>query len=111
MTPCKTPGCPNPRAPKRRICTVCRNRINGEIAKRRRYALRRVLPGVAGKQKVYGPCAPACPGWQDCTTGRLWIAGPLPCETLLEDEVGKEYEAGDLTLWRIPLQVSVRIEA
>jgi hypothetical protein len=99
---CKTPGCPNPVASKRRICTVCRNRINGEIAKRRRYA---------SKQKVYGPCAPACPGWQDCTTGRLWIAGPLPCEVLLDDEVGKQYEPGDLTLWRIPLQVSVRIEA
>lgn len=38
--------------------------------------------------------------WRRCRSERLW-AGPelLPCEIALDDEIGLEYEPGELTLW------------
>jgi hypothetical protein len=92
METCITPGCTNARDHNRRICNVCRNRQRGEAAKRKR------------RSNIYGPCNPACPGWQRCTEGRLWL-DRLPCETLLPFEVGVEFDTGDLTLWRMPLLV------
>ena len=99
---CKTPGCNNPTAPKRRICTVCRNRRNGELAKQRRRKERR----------TYGPCNEECLGWLDCTSRRPSDVRPLPCESLLPDEVGAEYEADSSpSYWVIPLSVSVNVGA
>lgn len=57
-------------------------------------------------------CNPDCPEWQRCRAGRLWVDGPLPCETLLEWEVGLEYETDSLpTLGRMPVVGRVAVEA
>lgn len=96
---CITPGCDNTRDHNRRICNVCRNRQRGEAARHER----RVNKAKA-KTKL-GPCNPACPEWRRCTDKRLWL-DRLPCETLLPfEELGIEYDTGDLTLWRMPLLV------
>lgn len=104
-TKCKTPGCPNPPAPKRRICTQCRNAQRGQAARRMRYERRntQARPGSHG-------CTPGCPSWAACVSGRLWVVGPVPCEGLLDDEIGQEYEAGGVTLaitWDREVRVSV----
>lgn len=64
------------------------------------------------KVKPYGPCTPTCAGWKQCTEGRQWAKGPVPCETLLDDEIGVDFDP-DATpsLWVIPLVVSVNVTA
>lgn len=52
----------------------------------------------------YGPCDRRCPGWEGCTSGRLWL-GQLPCETMLPDEAGEYDPDSSPTLWVIPLEV------
>lgn len=110
---CITPNCDNPRDRNRRICTACRNHKNGEAAKRRRQAEAARRKRQAGKVKVYGPCNPDCAGWRQCTRERLWVDGPLPCETLLKFEVDYEYEKDSQpTIWVMPLTaVRLNIEA
>lgn len=57
-------------------------------------------------------CNPECPAWQRCKGGRLWVTGPVPCETLLPFEVDVEYEADSSpTLGRMPTQARVNVEA
>lgn len=104
-TNCKNPGCTNPRAPGQRICTVCRNRQRGKAAQRQRQR-ERDHTGFFG-------CNTNCSNWQSCNAGRLWAKPePLPCENLLDDEIGYEYEAADgLAVWVMPLTVTVRVEA
>lgn len=99
---CITPGCNNPRDRNRRICTACRNHQNGEAAKRRRQAAAARRKRQAGKVKVYGPCNPDCAGWRRCTRERLWVK-QLLCESLLDDEVGVEYDTNEPSYWTIPL--------
>lgn len=42
----------------------------------------------------------------------MWVTGPMPCETLLDFEVGTEYETDSSpTLWVMPIQVRVNVEA
>lgn len=109
---CITPGCTNPRTPKRRICNVCRNHQRGEAAKRRRQAeaAKRRRQAAKVKSKVYGPCNPDCAGWRRCTGERLWVDGPLPCEKLLPFEVDYDYEKDSSpTLLVIPLRVNVEL--
>lgn len=47
-------------------------------------------------------CNESCLMWRRCVSERLW-AGPelLPCEAALDDEIGMEYEPGELTLWPV----------
>lgn len=57
-------------------------------------------------------CNPECPEWRRCTGGRLWVTGPVPCEVLLDFEVGTEFETDSSpSLWVMPLQVRVVVEA
>ena len=56
-------------------------------------------------------CNHSCPGWRECNSQRLWAqAEPLPCEGLLDDEIGVEYDTNELTLWVMPLTVKVSLE-
>lgn len=64
------------------------------------------------KQKKLGPCNPQCPEWRRCKAGRLWVDGPLPCETMLEWETENEFERDSSpSYWVIPLTVRVNVEA
>lgn len=57
-------------------------------------------------------CNAECPEWRGCKAGRLWVTGPVPCEVLLEWEVGLEYETDSLpTLGRMPIVGRVAVEA
>lgn len=64
------------------------------------------------KDAKLGPCGPLCREWRRCTRERLWVDGPLPCESTLDFEVGYEYESDSQpTLWTIPLTaVRLRVE-
>lgn len=75
---------------------------------------RSAIPPTSGKPKreKLGPCNPACPEWRGCKAGRLWVTGPVPCETLLPFEIGVEYEVDSSpTFWVMPLQVRVNVGA
>lgn len=98
---CITPGCTNPRFPKRRICNQCRNHQNGEAAKRKRRTEK-------VKRAKLGPCGPTCQEWRRCTEERLWVDGPLPCEAMLDFEVGVEFDTSEPSYWVIPL-TAVRV--
>lgn len=73
--------------------------------------LLRVKDSKSKKPGQHG-CNPDCPEWRRCKAGRLWVEGPLPCETLLPFETKFEYEADSSpSYWVIPLEVRVNIEA
>lgn len=57
-------------------------------------------------------CNPDCVEWRRCRAGRLWVDGPLPCETLLKWEIENEFEDDSSpSLWTIPLTARVNMEA
>ena len=68
-------------------------------------------PKASQRQIAQFGCNVSCPGWQECNSQRLWAqAEPLPCEGLLDDEIGVEYDTNELTLWVMPLTVKVSLE-
>lgn len=73
--------------------------------------LLRVKSPVSRKPGSHG-CNPDCVEWRRCRTGRLWVDGPLPCETLLKWEIENEFD-GDSSpsYWVVPLVVRVAVEA
>lgn len=97
---CSTPDCTNPRLKGRRICADC-NRLHQNAQHRERWAAKY-------GQRRWPACHDCC-HYQDCKGQRLWAKNaPLPCETLLDDEIGMEFETGELSLWVMPLSVKVR---
>lgn len=66
---------------------------------------------VKPEREKLGPCTPECPEWRRCTSERLWL-DVLPCEKVLEDEAGVEYETdASLPYWVMPIEVRVNVEA
>lgn len=101
--PCATPGCPYTRIHYRSVCAFCHSQQVNEAAKRRRGSHNR-------KAGTTFRCNEGCRYWRDCTTERLWAkADPLPCESLLDDEIGCEYEGGELSVWIMPLKAVMRV--
>ena len=107
MKPCLTPGCLNPRLPKRRICHDC-NRQRQNAQHRARVSSINRARGVARKW----PACKDCCHYRECKDGRLWVDGPLPCETLLDWEIGASYDTGDeRSYYVIPLAIIYGVEA
>ena len=107
MKPCKTPNCPNPRLPKRRICHDC-NRQRQNAQHRARVSSINRARGVARKW----PACKDCTFLPKCRDERLWLNGPLPCETLLDWEIEAEYDTDSSpSYYVIPLPVRFGVEA
>jgi hypothetical protein len=103
VTPCKTPGCPNPKLAGRRLCADCR-RIQSAEWQRERYTPK------AHSTRPWPPCE-KCAEYRRCKDERLWMS-QLPCEVLLDDEVGVMYDEGaERSYYVIPLPVRERVEA
>jgi len=55
-------------------------------------------------------CNDLCSKWRQCIDDKLWLDGPLPCEGLLDDEIGVEFERDSSpSYWVIPLSVNVSL--
>lgn len=93
---CTTPGCPNPRLPKRRVCRDC-DRLRQRNQERER----------CGTQARKWPACEKCYHYRECKDGRLWVNGPLPCEELLDWEVGAQFDTGELSLRVWPAMVAL----
>lgn len=92
---CVRPGCINPRVWNRRICVAHTYEQSNEAKKKRKQEPTK--PGSDG-------CNPHCSAWKDCTINRLWAGfEPVPCEALLDDEIGMTYETGELSLFVVPV--------
>lgn len=92
---CVRPGCTNPRAWNRRICAQHACIQSNEAKKKRRQEPKK--PGKDG-------CNINCPQWFNCSINKLWLKfEPVPCESLLDDEIGMVYETGELTLLSFPV--------
>lgn len=110
---CANPDCPNPNPlpldqfpiskgeSRRNLCDTCYR------AQKREYQrLQRQKPVIAVPALHQSRGCNECSMRKRCRKERLWLNGPLPCEGLLDDEIGVEFEADSSpSLWTMPLMV------
>lgn len=110
---CANPECPNSnplpigRFPpsrgesRRELCDDCYRAY-----KREYQHLQRQKPAIAVPAQHHSRGCADCTMRRRCRKERLWIDGPLPCEGLLDDEIGVEFDPDSSpTVWRMPLLV------
>lgn len=120
---CAYPGCPGAGLPqplenfpivkgesRRQYCKPCYRAWKKDTTRHRR--CRRASEGVPDAPPLYGRACGGCPELARCQGERLWAKPePLPCELLLPDEVGVEYEGGELTAWPgAAVEVTLRLD-
>lgn len=56
-------------------------------------------------------CNASCPAWDRCREEKLWEKQEaLPCEVMLDSEMGFEAEPSELPVWQMPFEVGLRLD-